>query len=48
MKLLTEFMGTFFDVFVESAPYLLLGYLIAGLLKSLFKDSFIQKHMGES
>ncbi len=42
--LLENFMG----LFVESAPWLLLGLLIAGVMHELVPVSLLQKHMGSS
>ena len=39
---------TFWDLMVEMAPYLLLGFLIAGLLNGLIPKKYIVKHLGKS
>ncbi len=44
MNLLTNFIG----LFTESAPWLLLGLLIAGIINRLMPLDFLQKHMGKS
>ncbi len=38
----------FIDLFTESAPWLLLGLLIAGLMKWLVPMALLQKHMGDN
>ena len=43
-----NFLYNFVILFVESAPWLLLGLLIAGLMKWLVPMSFLQKHMGDN
>lgn len=39
---------SFWELLVEMAPYLLLGFLIAGLLNGLIPRKFIVKHLGKS
>jgi len=36
----------FFDLFIESAPWLLLGFIIAGLIKTLIPEDFLTRHLG--
>lgn len=36
------------DVLVASAPYMLLGFCIAGLLKAFLPDDLVARHMGKS
>lgn len=36
----------FLALFVESAPWLLLGLLVAGVMHELVPVSFLEKHMG--
>ena len=43
-----ELLQNFWHLFVESAPYLLLGLLIAGLIKQIIPESWIKKIMGEN
>lgn len=38
----------FLALFVESAPWLLLGLLVAGIMHELVPVSFLEKHMGSS
>ena len=42
------FFGNLWDLFVQSAPWLLLGYLIAGLLNVYFPKSWMRSHLGEA
>ncbi len=44
MNLLTNFI----DLFTESAPWLLLGLLIAGIMNRLMPVELLQKHMGKN
>ncbi len=48
MTYFSDFVKNFIDVFIESAPWLLLGYLIAGLIKALIPSDFLNKHLGQS
>ncbi len=43
-----ELILNFWHLLLESAPYLLLGLFIAGLIKQLIPESLIQKYMGEN
>jgi uncharacterized membrane protein YraQ (UPF0718 family)/copper chaperone CopZ len=47
MKWIKEFFFTFWDLMLEMAPYLLLGFLIAGLLNGLFSKEWLQKQLGK-
>ena len=40
------FLHHFFKLFVESAPWLLLGFLVAGLLKGLLPTALLHRHLG--
>lgn len=42
------FFTNFLALFVESAPWLLLGLLVAGIMHELVPISLLQKHMGKS
>lgn len=42
-----EFVDNFILLFTESAPYLLLGLLLAGIIRMLVPDSWITKFLGE-
>lgn len=46
--MLKDFVLAFWDLMVEMAPYLLLGFLIAGLLNGLIPKKYIVKHLGKS
>lgn len=48
MSELTLFFANFFALFMESAPWLMLGLLIAGVMHELVPVSLLQKHMGDS
>jgi hypothetical protein len=41
-----EFFQHFIDLFNESAPWLLLGLIIAGLIKAFIPESYLTKHLG--
>jgi len=47
MDLLREFFITLWDLTIEMAPYLLLGFLIAGLLNGVFSKDWLQRKMGK-
>lgn len=47
MKWIKEFFSTFWELTLEMAPYLLLGFLIAGLLNGLFSKEWLQKQLGK-
>lgn len=38
----------FLDLFIESSPWLLLGLLIAGVIKSFVPSDFLAKHLGKN
>lgn len=42
------FIVKFWTILTQMSPYLLLGFLIAGLLKIIFKKDFIFKHIGQN
>lgn len=42
-----EFFETLWELTLEMAPYLLLGFLIAGLLNGLFSKEWLQKQLGK-
>ena len=48
MELVKEIVLEFWSLFMEMAPYLLLGFLIAGLLNGLIPKKYIVKHLGKS
>ncbi len=45
---MTDYLFNFIDLFTESAPWLLLGLLIAGFMKWLVPMELLQKHMGNN
>lgn len=45
---MTDYLLNFIDLFTESAPWLLLGLLIAGFMKWLVPMDLLQKHMGDN
>jgi len=45
---MTEYLLNFIALFTESAPWLLLGLLIAGFMKSLVPVKILEKHMGDN
>ncbi|MCV2402531.1 SO_0444 family Cu/Zn efflux transporter [Marinomonas sp. C2222] len=45
--MIMEFIGNFFELFMESAPYLLIGLFIAGIIKQAVPESWIQKVLGK-
>ena len=47
MKWIGEFFTTLWDLTLEMAPYLLLGFLIAGLLNGLFSKEWLQRQLGK-
>ncbi len=47
MELVVEFFVTLWDLTIEMAPYLLLGFLIAGLLNGVFSKDWLQRNMGK-
>lgn len=43
MTLLHNFIG----LFVDSAPWLILGFIVAGIIKGLIPENFLAKHLGK-
>ncbi len=41
-----RFFVTAFELLLEVAPYLLIGFLVAGLLKTILKTDFVSQHLG--
>lgn len=41
-------LSNFFDLFIESAPWLLLGLLVAGLVKAFISADTLARHLGDS
>ncbi|RCU49611.1 permease [Corallincola holothuriorum] len=40
------FSNSLMDIFIESAPWLLLGFFVAGLIKSFVPADFMSRHLG--
>ena len=47
MEQLTSFINNFIDLSAEASPWLLLGLLIAGLMKSWVPSKILSKHLGK-
>ena len=47
MILLEQILGESWNVLCLSAPYMLLGFFIAGLLKAFIPDDFVARHLGK-
>lgn len=47
MELLTRFFIDFINILNEMSPYLMLGFLFAGILKVAFPQRFIDKYLGK-
>lgn len=45
---ITLLLTNFFGLFMESAPWLLMGLLVAGIMHELVPVSLLQKHMGKA
>lgn len=48
MDAIYAFFQHFLAIFIESAPWLLLGFFIAGIIKALVPTSFLQAHLGDN
>jgi uncharacterized membrane protein YraQ (UPF0718 family)/copper chaperone CopZ len=48
LRLLEKFVSETFRLFIEISPYLLLGFLFAGLLHTLLGEKYIRKHFSKS
>lgn len=44
---INQFLFDFVEILNEMSPYLLLGFLFAGILKVAFPQRLIEKHMGQ-
>lgn len=42
-----NFLSVFWDLVIESAPWLLLGFLLAGIIKQLIPSSWVQKQLAK-
>ncbi|MDP8078418.1 SO_0444 family Cu/Zn efflux transporter [Phocoenobacter skyensis] len=47
MNTLTHFIQNFFMLVFESAPWLLMGFLLSGLIKVMVPSDFLHKHLGK-
>ena len=47
MKLIETFFKTLWELTLEMSPYLLLGFLIAGLLNGVFSKGWLQRQLGK-
>ena len=47
MKLIETFFKTLWELTLEMSPYLLLGFLIAGLLNGVFSKAWLQRQLGK-
>lgn len=47
-KIFSGFLENFIDILLDMAPYLLLGFFIAGLLHVIFPSNFIYRFFGKS
>lgn len=45
---MSEFISNFILLFTESAPFLILGLLLAGMIRLLIPDKWITKYLGEN
>ncbi|MBG0777981.1 MAG: SO_0444 family Cu/Zn efflux transporter [Desulfovibrionaceae bacterium] len=46
LELLQNILAESWNVLLESAPFMLLGFAVAGLLKALVPDSLVARHLG--
>ena len=42
-----EFLRIFWDLVIESAPWLLMGYLLAGIIRQVIPSSWVEKQLAE-
>ncbi|NBC58729.1 MAG: hypothetical protein GVY05_10670, partial [Bacteroidetes bacterium] len=47
MKYVETFFQTLWELTLEMSPYLLLGFLIAGLLNGVFSKDWLQRQLGK-
>ena len=43
-----EFLRIFWDLVIQSAPWLLTGYLLAGIIRQVIPSSWVEKQLAES
>ena len=46
-QLLTDYVQSLLDLVLQMAPYLVLGFVLAGVTKVIFPKNWIQKHLGK-
>jgi hypothetical protein len=46
--LVTELLKETWSLTMEMAPYLLLGFLVAGLLRAFFNEDWVKRHLGQA
>lgn len=46
LKLLVEYLGECWLVLCEAAPFVLFGFLVAGLMKALLPEGYLGRHLG--
>lgn len=46
MELAERYLIAVLDVWLDSAPYVLLGFFVAGLLKAFIPDRWVSRHLG--
>lgn len=46
LNLVTQIFAEAFHILLDSAPYMLIGILMAGLLKVFLSTDFVIKHLG--
>ena len=42
-----QFLRIFWDLVIESAPWLLMGYLLAGIIRQVIPSSWVEKQLAE-
>ena len=42
-----ELIGNFIELFMESAPWLMLGLFIAGMMRAFLPSDLLAKHLGK-
>lgn len=48
VEVVVGILGSCWDLLVESAPFVLFGFLAAGLLKGLLPENMVSRHLGRS
>lgn len=47
MEMIIEIFTETWRVIQEAAPYILLGFIVAGVLKAFLSDAFVARHLGK-